>query len=294
MEYLIYKITNTVNGKIYIGYHKTKNIDDGYMGSGKAIRRALLKYGEDKFTKEILFKCKSLEEMKRKEADIVNEAFVARPDTYNMKLGGHGGFEVGKVSSQKGYVSTEEFEGDPNNFGQNKGMIPVTDSEGNRKCVLTQEAREKGLVPLMIKNGTVACIDENGKHYKVTKENYDRKKHLHKDKGRVLVRDSENNYMRVDKDDHRYISGELVAATTGQNNQQTKVIIYDKKGKEKFQIINENFIAFCKDNNLPYGALVKSHQHNGSPIYQKIGSNMNRLVSTDMIQYRGWYAKRIK
>lgn len=93
MYYLIYKITNNVNNKIYVGKHKTENKNDGYMGSGTILNRAIEKYGIDKFTKEILFECDNEVEMNQKEAEIVDEEFVARLDTYNVKLGGQGGWD---------------------------------------------------------------------------------------------------------------------------------------------------------------------------------------------------------
>lgn len=93
-HYLIYKITNNVNGKIYIGKHKTENLDDGYMGSGLAIKRAIGKYGVENFTKEILFDVDDEELMDFVEEVIVDEAFVAREDTYNIALGGQGGHLV--------------------------------------------------------------------------------------------------------------------------------------------------------------------------------------------------------
>lgn len=115
MYYLIYKITNNVNNKIYIGKHQTENKDDDYMGSGKILKKAIEKYGLDKFTKEILFECDSLEEMNQKEAEIVDEEFIARLDTYNLQLGGNpgwdyihktkkhlfGGYTAGKLHKEK-------------------------------------------------------------------------------------------------------------------------------------------------------------------------------------------------
>lgn len=92
MNFIIYKITNLINGKIYIGKHETKNINDNYFGSGKLIRRAIRKYGISNFKKEILFKFSSREEMNAKEKELVNIDFIKSKKNYNLTIGGDGGW----------------------------------------------------------------------------------------------------------------------------------------------------------------------------------------------------------
>lgn len=93
MHYYLYEIRNNINGKIYIGVHKTKVLDDGYMGSGSIITRAIEKHGVENFTKTILEYFETQEEMFEREKEIVNEEFLNREDTYNLRRGGLGGFD---------------------------------------------------------------------------------------------------------------------------------------------------------------------------------------------------------
>lgn len=93
MYYTVYKITNTVNGRIYVGTHITSNLEDGYLGSGMLITKAVKKYGESAFRKEIIHMFDNMDDMFIKESEIVNESFVADKNTYNLKVGGNGGWD---------------------------------------------------------------------------------------------------------------------------------------------------------------------------------------------------------
>ena len=94
--YTVYKITNTINNKEYIGYHQTNNLDDGYMGSGKLIKRAISKYGVSSFTKEYIEIFDNMDEAVALEALIVNAEYTLSDTTYNITLGGNVRIMVGK------------------------------------------------------------------------------------------------------------------------------------------------------------------------------------------------------
>lgn len=98
--HLIYMIVNKINNKIYIGKHTTKNPYDDYMGSGKAINTAIKKYGLENFEKTFLYCFDSEDEAYLKESEIVDETFVKRSDTYNMKCGGKG-FKSCDITGEK-------------------------------------------------------------------------------------------------------------------------------------------------------------------------------------------------
>ena len=101
MYYTIYKITNTINNKIYIGAHATKNLLDDYMGSGTVLARAKEKYGIVSFAKEILHIFEDEKSMYAKEKEIVTEYFCNQQDNYNVRIGGYGGFNYINAHPEK-------------------------------------------------------------------------------------------------------------------------------------------------------------------------------------------------
>jgi hypothetical protein len=93
MYYTIYETKNLINSRIYVGYHQCRQLNDDYLGSGKILKEAFEKYGKKNFKKKILYVFPTKEEALLKESEIVNKEFIDREDTYNLKLGGEGGWD---------------------------------------------------------------------------------------------------------------------------------------------------------------------------------------------------------
>ena len=88
MYHILYKTTNNINGRYYIGIHSTTNIDDGYVGSGSAFKKALKKHGKENFTREIILFALNRESLSYFETIFVTENVCNDPQSYNIRTGG--------------------------------------------------------------------------------------------------------------------------------------------------------------------------------------------------------------
>ena len=130
MKYIIYKITNNINNKFYIGKHKTNNIHDKYMGSGILIKRAVKKYGIENFTKTIIMVCDDEELCNEQEERIVDEFLVEDEQCYNLRTGGCGGSDYCSEETKAKIRSARAKQ--------------VITEESNRKRSATQKGVPKG------------------------------------------------------------------------------------------------------------------------------------------------------
>ena len=157
MYYCLYEIRNVLNDKIYVGVHKTKNLDDGYMGSGKVIRRAIEKHGVENFTKVILETFEDAASMYAREKEVVTDEFLDREDTYNLRRGGSGGFDY----INKNVLSTEDRKRNgklgadafDEIYGKGALNAQLRRSQKNRTTDSFVAASKKSQMTLLEKNG---------------------------------------------------------------------------------------------------------------------------------------------
>lgn len=90
IDMIIYKTTNKINGKIYVG--KDARNRQTYLGSGIILRRAIAKYGKENFIKEVIDRCQTLDELAEKEIFWIEQLKSNDPKIgYNLTNGGDGG-----------------------------------------------------------------------------------------------------------------------------------------------------------------------------------------------------------
>ena len=80
----VYKTTNLITGRIYVGQHngKTKN----YLGSGTILKKAFKKYGKKNFKKEILEECSTKEDLCEKEKYWIKYYDAKNPEKSIIRL----------------------------------------------------------------------------------------------------------------------------------------------------------------------------------------------------------------
>ena len=88
----VYHITDRENGMVYVGQCKTRQrVVKGYFCGSERVKRTARKHGRGRFRREIISQGLTKAEALALEEHIVDAAFVARPDTYNLIEGGTGG-----------------------------------------------------------------------------------------------------------------------------------------------------------------------------------------------------------
>lgn len=156
MPFYIYKITNKINDKIYIGKSKNPtsrfkrhlyvaNHKDTEPNQFQPIHAAIAKYGSDNFFLEIIDECDSEIEIFIKETHWISHYksnMKKYPDTgYNLTNGGEGASGLSPSIETRNKISQA-------NSGENNGMYGKTHSLKTRQNMVTSQASRKHREPL--------------------------------------------------------------------------------------------------------------------------------------------------
>lgn len=239
VKYYIYKTTNMINGKIYVGYHASDNIEtDNYLGSGYLLKKSIQKHGKENFKREILHEFETQEEATKKEREIVNEDFIARDDTYNICLGGFGGGLPGELNPFFGKTHTEETKKiiSDKNTGRvvpDELRLKISNSVRNseaHKAAMASEEHSKKLSEALL----------NSEAHRAAMKDPERSKHISEG-----IRNSEKFYKTVKSEEHSKKMSDILRnseahKTSTQSDEFRKKQSDARKGKKQPWVIETN------------------------------------------------------
>jgi group I intron endonuclease len=137
---VIYKTTNLINGKIYVGQDRHNN--PKYLGSGVKLKKSIQHYGIENFKKEILEHCE-IEDLNVREIFWIKELQSMDVSIgYNLTAGGDGAINISDESKKKMSDSLKGRKFSEEHKEKLRGRTPWNKGLKSTR-VITDELREK-------------------------------------------------------------------------------------------------------------------------------------------------------
>ena len=182
--HFIYKTTNLISGRYYIGMHSAVSLEDGYIGSGNRLILAIRKHGKENFKREILEFFETRKELRKREAEIVTLEEIAKKECMNMRVGGEGGaskkgndaflFRLNNDKEFRERISKETSETNLRLIKEGKLKVPTYDWTGRNhseesKSKMSESRKGTGIGEKNSQYGT-CWITKEGINKKIKKE----------------------------------------------------------------------------------------------------------------------------
>ena len=239
-KYYIYKILDLTNGNNYIGQHKYTDINDNYFGSGKLLKKEILKKGKENFSKEILAK----DIYSKKMADLLEQEYINQfkkinEAQLNLTIGGSG---------VNFFPENENRRKKPH-----RGAFIVTCEETHETFQsISAAAKSEGLTNDTFKQRALNNIKINGKTFTLTK--------------RKNLDDSEKKSAKTTKK-FKYDNHTVICEETGETFSSPKEAIE----KMNLKISSASYLSSaCK-----YTDITVNGYHFSHPGLKKITSHQN-------------------
>lgn len=133
---IVYKTTNTINNKLYIGQQSNELKKPFYLGSGKILKQAIKKYGREKFEKIVLEKCANKEELNEREIYWIKKLNTTDSSIgYNITPGGTGGNTINLLPKykQKQWLKKVRIANNKTSKRRLSGNFTKAELEGHKK-----------------------------------------------------------------------------------------------------------------------------------------------------------------
>jgi len=225
---VIYKTTNLINNKIYVG--KQQFYTKSYLGSGKLIKRAIKKYGKENFKKEIIQECYSLNELNNQETNwIIKLESTKQEKGYNITLGGNGGDTITNNPRKKEIIKQ---------IKKTKLEKGIGKGEKNPMYGKTLSKKHKQKI-----SNTIKKLYKSGKI----------KRHRMTDKGKAKL----SKWMK-ENCPTKTPEGRIKNRENNLGYKNPNANIYEFTSPEnKIFIVKGGIKQFCQTNNIPYKQVIK-------------------------------------